>query len=70
MDMNFSLTTTGEEGIQLLKQVKIFRPDVPVILITAWESINLAVAGMQAGHSTLLPNPGTTWYYSTGYVQP
>lgn len=36
MDMNFTLTTTGEEGIQLLKQVKIFRPDVPVILMTAW----------------------------------
>ena len=32
MDMNFTLTTTGEEGIQLLRQVKIFRPDVPVIL--------------------------------------
>ena len=31
MDMNFTLTTTGEEGIQLLRQVKIFRPDVPVI---------------------------------------
>ena len=29
MDMNFTLTTTGEEGIQLLRQVKIFRPDVP-----------------------------------------
>ena len=28
MDMNFTLTTTGEEGIQLLRQVKIFRPDL------------------------------------------
>lgn len=37
MDMNFTLTTTGEEGIQLLKQVKIFQPDVPVILMTAWD---------------------------------
>ena len=26
MDMNFTLTTTGEEGIQLLKQVKVFQP--------------------------------------------
>ena len=47
MDMNFTLTTTGEEGIQLLRQVKIFRPDVPVILMTAWGSISLAVQGMQ-----------------------
>ena len=36
MDMNFTLSTTGEEGLTLLKQVKVFRPDVPVILMTAW----------------------------------
>ena len=29
MDMNFSLTTSGDEGITLLKQVKIFRPFHP-----------------------------------------
>ncbi|KAA6308156.1 Transcriptional regulatory protein ZraR, partial [termite gut metagenome] len=49
MDMNFSLSTTGEEGLTLLKQVKLFRPGVPVILITAWGSIQLAVQGMKAG---------------------
>ena len=49
MDMNFTLSTTGEEGLTLLRQVKIFRPDVPVILMTAWGSIQLAVQGMQAG---------------------
>ena len=27
MDMNFTLSTTGEEGLTLLKQVKVFRPD-------------------------------------------
>jgi DNA-binding NtrC family response regulator len=32
MDMNFTLSTSGEEGLTLLKQVKVFRPDVPVIL--------------------------------------
>ena len=36
MDMNYSLSTTGEEGIHLLRQTKIFQPDTPVILITAW----------------------------------
>ena len=29
MDMNFTLSTSGEEGLTLLKQVKVFRPDVP-----------------------------------------
>lgn len=57
MDMNFTLTTSGEEGIRLLKQVKIFQPDVPVILITAWGSISLAVQGMQNGAFDFVTKP-------------
>ena len=57
MDMNFSLTTSGDEGITLLKQVKIFRPEVPVILMTAWGSIQLAVKGMQAGAFDFVTKP-------------
>ena len=57
MDMNFSLTTSGDEGITLLKQVKIFRPEVPVILMTAWGSIQLAVKGMQAGAFDFITKP-------------
>lgn len=57
MDMNFTLSTTGEEGLTLLKQVKIFRPDTPVILMTAWGSIQLAVQGMQAGAFDFITKP-------------
>ena len=57
MDMNFTLSTTGEEGLTLLKQVKVFRPDTPVILMTAWGSIQLAVQGMQAGAFDFIPKP-------------
>ena len=57
MDMNFSLTTSGDEGITLLKQVKIFQPDAPVILMTAWGSIDLAVKGMQAGAQNFITKP-------------
>ena len=57
MDMNFTLSTTGEEGLTLLKQMKIFRPDVPVILMTAWGSIQLAVQGMQAGAFDFITKP-------------
>ncbi len=57
MDMNFTLTTSGEEGLQLLKQVRIFQPDVPVILITAWGSISLAVRGMQNGAFDFVTKP-------------
>lgn len=57
MDMNFSLSTDGEEGLTLLKQVKLFRPDVPVMLMTAWGSINLAVKGMRAGAFDFVTKP-------------
>ena len=57
MDMNFTLTTTGEEGLQLLRQVNIFHPNVPVILMTAWGSIQLAVLGMKAGAFDFITKP-------------
>lgn len=57
MDMNFSLSTTGEEGITLLKQVKLFRENVPIILMTAWGSIDLAVKGMRAGAFDFITKP-------------
>ncbi len=57
VDMNFSLTTTGEEGLHLLRQVKILLPDVPVILMTAWGSISLAVEGMRLGAFDFVTKP-------------
>ena len=57
MDMNFSMTTTGEEGLLLLRQVKVLYPDLPVILMTAWGSIALAVKGMQAGAFDFVTKP-------------
>lgn len=57
MDMNFSLATDGEEGLTLLRQVKLFCPQVPVILMTAWGSIQLAVKGMQAGAFDFVTKP-------------
>lgn len=57
MDMNYSLSTTGEEGIHLLRQTKIFQPETPVILITAWGSIELAVEGMRYGAFDFITKP-------------
>ena len=57
LDMNFSLSTSGEEGLTLLKQIKLFCPDVPVILMTAWGSIQLAVEGMRAGAFDFVTKP-------------
>ncbi len=56
-DMNFSRRTTGEEGLELLRQLKERRPEVPVMLITAWGSIELAVEGMKAGAADFITKP-------------
>ena len=57
MDMNYSRDTSGREGIELLRKSKIFQPDTPVILITAWGSIYLAVEGMRAGAYDFITKP-------------
>ena len=57
--MNFSRRTTGEEGLDLLARIKALRPGVPVVLITAWGSIQLAVQGMKAGATDFITKPWT-----------
>ncbi len=56
-DMNFSRRTSGEEGMELLAQVRAAHPTLPVVLITAWGSIDLAVRGMKAGASDFIVKP-------------
>lgn len=57
MDMNYSRTTTGEEGLELLRKTRIFQPDTPVVLITAWGSIELAVEGIRSGAFDFITKP-------------
>lgn len=57
MDMNFYGGTSGDDGIALLRKVKILRPDVPVILISAWGSIPLAVEGVKYGAFDFITKP-------------
>jgi len=56
-DMNFSRSTTGAEGLRLLAEIRGARPDLPVLLITAWGSIPLAVEGMRAGAADFITKP-------------
>lgn len=56
-DMNFSRSTTGEEGLELLRKLQELRPGIPVILITAWGSIELAVDGMKLGAANFVTKP-------------
>ncbi|MES2018836.1 MAG: sigma-54 dependent transcriptional regulator [Pseudomonadota bacterium] len=56
-DMNFSLQTSGEEGLALLASIKERHPDTPVLLMTAWGSIGLAVRGVKSGAADFFTKP-------------
>jgi DNA-binding NtrC family response regulator len=57
LDLNFSISTSGEEGMVLLAQIKKLEPNIPIILITGWGSINLAVQGMKMGANDFINKP-------------
>ncbi|HUP62099.1 MAG TPA: sigma-54 dependent transcriptional regulator [Thermoanaerobaculia bacterium] len=57
-DMNLSPgATSGEEGIQLFRRVRAANADVPVLLITAWTSLETAVQLVKEGASDYLAKP-------------
>jgi two-component system, NtrC family, response regulator len=62
MDMNFSIETSGHDGLKLLEQFKAIMPQVPVILITGWGSISLAVEGMRLGAADFITKPWSNDY--------
>jgi DNA-binding NtrC family response regulator len=55
--MNFSRNTSGKEGMILLNQIKNGFPAIPVILMTAWGSIELAVDGIKQGAADFITKP-------------
>jgi DNA-binding NtrC family response regulator len=57
LDLNFSMETSGEEGIALLKRIRRFNSKIPVILITGWGTIDLAVQGMKDGARDFITKP-------------
>ena len=56
-DMNFSRRTSGSEGLDLLREIRRDEPGLPVVLITAWGSIDLAVEGMKLGARDFVTKP-------------
>ncbi|WP_349744766.1 sigma-54-dependent transcriptional regulator [Roseateles cavernae] len=57
-DMNFQAdTTSGLEGQVLFKALRAARPDLPVILLTAWTHLESAVALVKAGAADYLAKP-------------
>lgn len=62
LDLNFSIETSGVEGIQLLATIKKEYPSIPVILITGWATIELAVQGMKMGANDFINKPWNNDY--------
>jgi len=58
MDMNYERdTTAGEEGLQLVSQIRAHDQNVPVLVMTAWGSVELAVEAMRRGASDFVQKP-------------
>lgn len=57
-DMNFTQdTTSGEEGKDLYYQLRQLQPDLPIILLTAWTQLEMAVELVRAGAADYLGKP-------------
>lgn len=57
-DMNFSAdTTAGTDGVALFREIRSRHPDMPVILFTAWTSLETAVQLIKAGAADYLSKP-------------
>jgi DNA-binding NtrC family response regulator len=58
MDLNYARdTTSGEEGLDALDRIRVFDAVTPIIVMTAWGSIPLAVEAMRRGAQDFVEKP-------------
>ncbi|HEV7490787.1 MAG TPA: sigma-54 dependent transcriptional regulator [Rhodanobacteraceae bacterium] len=58
IDLNYARdTTSGAEGIDLLREIKKVDTDLPVVVMTAWGTIDLAVEAMRHGAGDFIEKP-------------
>lgn len=58
LDMNFSLgVNSGQDGLLWLRTIKKHHPDLPVVLITAYADVQLAVKGLKSGAADFITKP-------------
>ncbi|MBK1876864.1 sigma-54-dependent transcriptional regulator [Pelagicoccus mobilis] len=58
IDLNYHLdTTSGQEGIQLLEDIREREPDLPIVVMTAWATIDVAVECIKRGANDFLQKP-------------
>ena len=58
IDLNYARdTTSGKEGMDLLEGILKLDPDLPVVVMTAWATIDLAVECMRKGAADFIQKP-------------
>jgi DNA-binding NtrC family response regulator len=58
IDLNYTRdTTSGQEGLDLVARVKEMDPQLPVVVMTAWGNIDLAVEAMRRGAGDFIQKP-------------
>jgi phosphoserine phosphatase RsbU/P len=58
MDLNYtSDTTSGREGIDLLSQVQALDRELPIVVMTGWGSVDIAVEAMRRGVRNFVQKP-------------
>ena len=58
LDMNFTLgLNNGQDGLIWLRAIRMHHPEIPVVLITAYADVQLAVRGLKRGASDFITKP-------------
>lgn len=58
MDLNYSLdTTSGVEGLSLIDDIKKLDDNLPIVVMTGWATIDVAVQTMQRGAGDFVQKP-------------
>lgn len=57
LDMNFTIDTTGKQGLKMLKLIRASDPAISVILMTGWATVQIAVQGMKLGAKDFIAKP-------------
>ena len=58
MDLNYARdTTSGQEGLDLLQKLQAIDPTLPVVVLTAWASVDVAVEAMRRGARDFVTKP-------------
>ena len=58
MDLNYDRdTTSGSEGMQLIREARALDSDLPIVAMTGWGTIDIAVAAMREGANDFIEKP-------------